>query len=313
MARYSIRSVTLSPPTSNEQPLGWGWEPPCSVSLAHWCASWMWGVSPTTAQRTSLTPPLAEECCQSWLQGVSWALDRSAVKCMTLHLWAANLKAFFVAHCCIAFTACCKCLSMVSRERPQKQTARSSTNSALKMSLAIHKGNSLIFSPKMSQRGHHKLGHLPLGRIHPRVWSQFLFWFYGPWDIMTQTQAVSLWGQSCESLEWRHIARLFHRPFPSQRRDQLPAVSVQRHPGDIFEDSPGGRSCYDAFWNHIGFCQVSCIFQDTRWNGYWLCAPGLCIDSWSEQWVSNWVGQYGPYWVWELGSPLLLSTVEESL
>ena len=140
MAQYSIRSVTLSPPTSNEQPLRWGWEPPCTVSLAHWCASWMWGVSPTTGQRTSLTPPLAEECCQSWLQGVSWALDWGAVKCMTLP--------FFVAHCCIAFTACCKCLSMVSREHSQKQTARSSTNSALKMSLAIHKGNSLIFSPK---------------------------------------------------------------------------------------------------------------------------------------------------------------------
>ena len=47
-----------------------------------------------------------------------------------------------------ALTACCKCLSMVSRERPLKQIARSSTKSALKMSLAIQKGSSLIFSPK---------------------------------------------------------------------------------------------------------------------------------------------------------------------
>ena len=47
-------------PTSNEQPPGWVWEPPYTVSLEHWCVSWMRGVSPTTAQGTSLTPPLAE-------------------------------------------------------------------------------------------------------------------------------------------------------------------------------------------------------------------------------------------------------------
>ena len=76
------------------------------------------------------------------------ARDRGAVKCMTLHLWAANLKPFLVAHSCMAFTACCRCLSMVSRERTRKQIARSSTKSALKMSLAIQEGSSLIFSPK---------------------------------------------------------------------------------------------------------------------------------------------------------------------
>ena len=58
------------------------------------------------------------------------------------------LKPFLVAHSCTAFTACCRCLSMVSRERPRKQIARSSTKSALKMSLAIQEGSSLIFSPK---------------------------------------------------------------------------------------------------------------------------------------------------------------------
>ena len=80
--------------------------------------------------------------------GGLWTLDRGAVICMTLHFWAANLKPFLVAHSCIALTACCKCLSMVSRDRPRKQIARSSTNSALKMSLAIHEGSSLIFRPK---------------------------------------------------------------------------------------------------------------------------------------------------------------------
>ena len=80
--------------------------------------------------------------------GGLWILTRGAVKCMTLHFWAANLKPFLVAHSCMEFTACCKCLSMVSRERPRKQIDRSSTNSALKMSLAMQEGSSLIFSPK---------------------------------------------------------------------------------------------------------------------------------------------------------------------
>ena len=53
--------------------------------------------------------------------GGLWARDRGAVKCMTLHLWAANLKPFLVAHSPMAFTVCYRCLSMVSRERPQKQ------------------------------------------------------------------------------------------------------------------------------------------------------------------------------------------------
>ena len=38
---------------------------------AHWCALWMRGASPTTAQGTSWTPPLAEVCLQSSLWGVS--------------------------------------------------------------------------------------------------------------------------------------------------------------------------------------------------------------------------------------------------
>ena len=45
--------------------------------------------------------------------GGVWALFRGAVKCTTLHLWAANLKPFPVAHICMAFTACCRCLSTV--------------------------------------------------------------------------------------------------------------------------------------------------------------------------------------------------------
>ena len=80
--------------------------------------------------------------------GGRWVRERGAVKCTTLHLCAANLKPFPVAHSCMALTACCKCLSMVSMERPLKQISRSSTKSALKMSLEIRDGSSLIFSPK---------------------------------------------------------------------------------------------------------------------------------------------------------------------
>ena len=80
--------------------------------------------------------------------GGLWTLYRGTVKCTTLHLWAANLNPFLVAHSCMAFTACCRCLSTVSRERPRKQIARSSTKSAVKKSVAIRHGSSLIFSPK---------------------------------------------------------------------------------------------------------------------------------------------------------------------
>ena len=85
--------------------------------------------------------------------------------------------------------------------------------------------------------------------------------FAGPWDILTQKQPVCLWGQSCESLGWCHIARLSNRLSPSQWRDKLPAASVQRHPWDIFQDSPDGRWCNNVSWSHIGFCLVSRIFK----------------------------------------------------
>ena len=165
----------------------------------------------------------------------------------------------------------------------------------------------------MSQPGHRQLEHLPQGKIRQKVLYQFWLGFAGPWDTLTQKQAVCLWGQSCEGLRCCHIARLSHRLSPSQRRDQLPVASEQRHPGDIFRGSPGGRSCYDVFWNHTGFCLVSCNFQGTRLSGYSSCTPELCIDSWSVQWVGNWEGQYGLCLVWGLGSPLLLSSVEENL
>ena len=65
-----------------------------------------------------------------------------------------------------------------------------------------------------------------------------------PEIFWNKKQAVCLWGQSCEGLGWCHIARLSHRLSPSQRRDQLPVASEQRHLGDIFQGSPGSMHCY---------------------------------------------------------------------
>ena len=65
-----------------------------------------------------------------------------------LHWQKCVTNPLFVAHACMLFTTCYKCLSMVSRERSLKQITRSSTKSALKMSIAIREGSWLISSPK---------------------------------------------------------------------------------------------------------------------------------------------------------------------
>ena len=99
----------------------------------------MSAASPTTAKGTSWTPPPAEVCFQSSQWGVSE--PETGVQ-WNVRLCTCGLQTW--NHSCMAFTACCRCLSMVFTERPRKQIARSSTKSALKMSLAIHEGSSLI-------------------------------------------------------------------------------------------------------------------------------------------------------------------------
>ena len=79
------------------------------------------------------------------IAGSLWTVDRGAAKCMTLHLWVKKLKPFPVANYHMVFTACCTCLSMVFRDRHPNRSPRS----ALKMSLVIREGNSLIFSPDL--------------------------------------------------------------------------------------------------------------------------------------------------------------------
>ena len=56
--------------------------------------------------------------------GGLWILTRGAVKCMTLHLWAANLKPFLVAHPCMEFTACFKCLWCPGSDHENRLTGR---------------------------------------------------------------------------------------------------------------------------------------------------------------------------------------------
>ena len=65
--------------------------------------------------------------------------------------------------------------------------------------------------------------------------------------------------------------------FPQVKKEQLPTASGQMRPGDIFQDSSGGRWCYDVSWSHTVFCRISQIFQITRWSEYWSCILGPCI------------------------------------
>ena len=148
MARYSIKSVSLSPPHFK-----WATTRMRLRASLHCVFSTLMCFLNERCEshhspRNFVDSSTGRSVFPILTMGGLWARAHGAVKCTTLHLWAANLKPFLVAHSCMAFTACCRCLSMVSRERPLKQIARSSTKSALKMSLAIQEGSSLIFSPK---------------------------------------------------------------------------------------------------------------------------------------------------------------------
>ena len=148
MARYSIKSVSLSPPhfkwAATRMRLRASLHCVFSTLMCFLNESCESHHSP----RNFVDSSTGRSVFPILTMGGLWARESGAVKCMTLHLWAANLKPFLVAHTPMAFTACYRCLFMVSRERPRKQIARSSTKSALKMSLAIQEGSSLIFSPK---------------------------------------------------------------------------------------------------------------------------------------------------------------------
>ena len=127
MVRYSISSVSLSPPHFK-----------CATARMRWRASLCWVFSaPMCSLKERRESPQSPRNVVYSSTGSSvsliligggggggggglWALNWGAVKCTTLHLWAANLNPILVAHSCMAFAATCRCLSMVSRERPRK-------------------------------------------------------------------------------------------------------------------------------------------------------------------------------------------------
>ena len=115
-----------------------------ALSLTHLCASWRKKCESHHSPKNFVDSSTGGDVSPILITGGLWTLDRVALKCMTLHLWAANLKPFLVAHPCIAFTACSIFFYMVSSGCPRKQIARSSTKNSLKMSLAIWEGSSLI-------------------------------------------------------------------------------------------------------------------------------------------------------------------------
>ena len=148
MARYSIKSVSLSPPHFKRATTRMRLRASLHCVFSTLMCFLNESCESHHSPRNFVDSSTGRSVFPILTMGGLWARESGAVKCMTLHLWAANLKPFLVAHTPMAFTACYRCLSMVSRERPRKQIARSSTKSALKMSLAIQEGSSLIFSPK---------------------------------------------------------------------------------------------------------------------------------------------------------------------
>ena len=232
--------------------------------------------------------------------GGLWARHLGAVKCTTLQLWAANLKPFLVAHSCMAFTACCRCLSMVCRERPWKQIARSSTKSALKMSLAIQEGGSFIFNPK-----HITASVESVVQILTRIRRSLRY---------SETKTGSL---PLRPILWRSrmmpycqvVSYAFSKSKKRPTACCLWAKASRRYLSRLTRCSVVLRCFRKPHW------LLSSILYFSRYQmrRVLIMRSKLCIDSWLVQWVGNWVDQYGLYLVWGLGSPLLLSTVEENL
>ena len=147
MERYSTRSVSLPPPhfkCASTRRLRASLHPVFSALMCFFRR----GANPVTAQGVLLFPQRAGVCHWSWLWGVYglcvWVQWNVQLYIYGLQTWPHSL----LPNPSMAFTAFCRCLSMVSREHPRKQIATLSTKSALKISMTIRDGSSLIFSPK---------------------------------------------------------------------------------------------------------------------------------------------------------------------
>ena len=169
--------------------------------------------------------------------GGIWARDRGAVKCMTLHLWAANLKSFLVAHSCMAFTAC-RCLYGV-----QRASSKTDCQVIDKECFEDVLGNTRRQVINLQSKTCHSQD--------TASWNTFL-WVEFVRECSPNSDSDSLvpeilWHENRQSASEANPVKvsddaiLPHRLSPSQRRDQLPVASEQTHPGDIFRGSPGGR------------------------------------------------------------------------
>ena len=148
MAQYSSRDVFLSLPRFKGAITQRRLRSSLHWVYSIWWVSWGGGFHHSPRNYVEFSHGMVGMCHQSWLHGVSepWIGVRWNAGFYTYK--AADLKPFLVAQFCMTFITCCKCLSMVSRQRPRKQITKSSIKSALKMSLAISEGSALDFSSK---------------------------------------------------------------------------------------------------------------------------------------------------------------------
>ena len=225
----------------------------------------MRGASPTTAQVISWTPPLAEVCFQSSQWGA-----------LSPRPWCSEMYDFALVGCkpeatpCRPFLYGIHCLLEMSLYGVQRASSKTDRQVIDKECFEDVLGNTRRQLINLQSKTFHSQDTASCNTF---LWVEFVR------DCCPNSDSDSpvpekFWHKNRQSaseanpVKVSNDARLSHKLSPSQRRDQLPVASEQRHPRDIFQGSPSGRSCYDVFWNHTGFCLVSCIFQDTRLSGY---------------------------------------------
>ena len=133
-------------PTSSEQPLAWGWAPPCTASSAHWCF-FIEGRESHHSMRNFVDSSTGRGVFPILMLGGLWILDRGAVKCTNFCTFSSKPK---TVPCCpfLYGIYCLLKMFMVSRDCQWKLFDMSSTYKALRISLATQEGSSLIFSHK---------------------------------------------------------------------------------------------------------------------------------------------------------------------
>ena len=112
MAPYSIRSVSRSPPHFKCTTTQWRFRASLHCVFNTLMCFLKERCESHHSPRNFVESSTDRNVSPILIAGGLGTLDRGAVKCMTLHLWAANLKPFLVAHSCMAFTPCCKLIGL---------------------------------------------------------------------------------------------------------------------------------------------------------------------------------------------------------